>query len=343
MTKNEATGRAKGGIARAKALAPRVRSEIGRKGAIARWGAKATHRGNFKREFGIDVDCYVLNDPTKTAVVSQRGMGEALGFPKRGSGKQFLRTVTGTRIAPYLGDELIEKLDKPIVFQWSGPGANVSVRGYDVTILIDVCKSIIRAEADGKLLERQAALAKQAHIIVGASAKSGIKYLVYSLAGYNPSANEVIAAFKLYIQEEARKYEQEFPNELYLAWHRLYNIPVPIRGKSWHFKHLTVRHIYYPLAQSSGTILTLLRALKAKGGDQRKKLFQFLNQLGARALRIHIGRVLEMAESSASRAQYENRVAARFGGQAELDLVLPIPSTALPLHSEQSLSDAPAS
>ena len=66
-----------------------------------------------------------------------------------------------------------------------------------------------------------------------------------------------------------------------------------------------------------------MRALKAEGGDQRKKLFQFLNEVGARALRIHIGRLLEMSESSISRAEYENKVATRFGGQQELDLVVP--------------------
>jgi hypothetical protein len=37
----------------------------------------------------------------------------------------------------------------------------------------------------------------------------------YTLAGYNPTADEVITAFKLYVQEEAKKYEPEFPNELY--------------------------------------------------------------------------------------------------------------------------------
>jgi len=42
----------------------------------------------------------------------------------------------------------------------------------------------------------------------------------------------------------------------------------------------------------------LLKALKAKDGDRAKKLFQFLNDIGARALRIQLGRVLEMAESS---------------------------------------------
>src|SRR5215471_19176617 len=80
----------------------------------------------------------------------------------------------------------------------------------------------------------------QADIIIGASAKLGIRDLVYALAGYSPTTDEVIAAFKLYVQEEAKKYEPEFPNELCMQWHRLYGIPVPDRGKPWQFKYLTV-------------------------------------------------------------------------------------------------------
>jgi P63C domain len=118
-----------------------------------------------------------------------------------------------------------------------------------------------------------------------------------------------------------------FPNELYLQWYRLYNIPVPERGKPWHFKYLTVRHIYHPLARSSGKILELLKALKSKDGYRQKKLFQFLNDVGARALRMHIGRVLEMAESSGDRYSYERKIVQRFGGQQELDLVVPAPKT----------------
>jgi hypothetical protein len=114
-----------------------------------------------------------------------------------------------------------------------------------------------------------------------------------------------------------------------MQWHRLYAIPVPGRGKPWHFKYLTVNHIYYPLAQSSGKILALLKAHKARGGDRAKKLFQFLNEIGARALRMHLGRVLEMAESSAESSSYEKKIVERFGGQQELDLVVPGPPPAL--------------
>jgi hypothetical protein len=130
---------------------------------------------------------------------------------------------------------------------------------------------------------------------------------------------EIIAAFKLYVQEEAKRYEPEFPPELYVQWHRLYGAPVPVRGKPWLFRHLTINHVYVPLARSNGKILELMRALKAQDGDRNKKLFQFLNELGARALRMHLGRLLEMTESSPDRIAYERKVTDRFGGQHEFD------------------------
>lgn len=318
------TGRAKGGAARAAKLSPERRSEIARRAAVARHGLKATHKGNFQQEFGIDVDCYVLDDDHKTAVIHQRGMGEALGLGEGGS--RLTRFIGGKTIAGYVGPELRAKLEKPVIFQSPSLGQkppSATTYGYDVTLLIDICKAVVTAEAEGKLLASQAGVAKQAHIILGASAKAGIKGLVYALAGYKPDTEEIIAAFKLYVQQEAKKYEQEFPNELYAQWHRLYQIPVPLRGKSWHLMHLTVRHIYYPLAKSNGKILELMRALKASDGDRKKKLFQFLNEVGARALRMHIGRVLEMAESSSSKQEYEGKIVARFGGQQELELVVP--------------------
>lgn len=324
-----------GGARRAEVLPPERRSEIARRAAAGRWGERlprATHKGNFQKEFGIDVECYVLDDRAKTAVISQTGMARALGLPSTGGA--FPRFLAGKAMSLKTGAETRRKIQNPIKFQTIRSGAEreprMVIHGYDATLLIDICNAIIAIEADGKLYRRHQNIAAQAHIIVGASAKAGIKYLVYALAGYNPTAEEVIEAFKVYVQEEARKYEQEFPNELYLRWHHLYNIPILERGRSWHFKHLTVKHIYFPLAKSSGKVLELLRALKANDGDRQKKLFQFLNELGARALRIHIGRVLEMAESSSDRFAYERKIVERFGGQQELELVMPTPPVALP-------------
>jgi P63C domain len=324
----EATGRAKGGVRRAEILPPEKRREIAQKGAAARWAKpiQMLHKGSFLQHFGTDIDCYVLDDHQRTAVISKRGMGPAIGLGRRGD--RLMAFVNSQAMEGRIGRELREKLENPVIFQRQGSAAKNPIsdetHGYDATILIDLCEAILSAHRDGKLQgPRYEAMIRQAQIVLSASAKSGIKQLVYALSGYNPSSEEVIAAFKLYVMEEAKKYEPEFPSELYMQWHRLYTIPVLERGRSWHFKHLTVRHIYYPLAKSSGKLLALLRALKSNDGNRQKKLFQFLNEVGARALRMHLGRVLEMAESSADLDTYEKKIRERFGDQQELELVMP--------------------
>jgi hypothetical protein len=80
-----------------------------------------------------------------------------------------------------------------------------------------------------------------------------------------------------------------------------------------------------PARQEPRQILALLKALKGQGWRSPKKLFQFLNNIGARAQRMHLGRVLEMAESSRNRYVSENKILERFGGQQELELVVPTP------------------
>lgn len=318
--------RAKGGVAAAAKMTAEELAERARKGGVARWGEKppiTLRKGSFKEDFGIDAECYVLNDSSKTAVITQLGMGQILGLGSGGS--RLPRFIFNKTMTKYVGPELRQKLEKPLIFHVVTAGQSstttTKANGYDATVLIDVCQAILKAKADGNAINPS--VVAQAGIIVGASAKAGIQGLVYALTGFDRTKEEVIQAFKHYVREEAKKYEQEFPNELYMQWHRLYQIPVPVRGKSWHLMHLTVRHIYYPLAKSNGKILELMRALKASDGDRKKKLFQFLNEVGARALRMHIGRVYEMAESSKTKHEYDTKIVERFGGQQELELVVP--------------------
>lgn len=154
-------------------------------------------------------------------------MGAALGMGV--SGSRLPMFVKSKRMAPYVGQELREKLENPLVFQAPSAGGNSpppsKVNGYDVTILIDICKAVVAAESDGRRVNP--AVVKQAHIILSASAKAGIRDLVYALAGYDSTREEVIEAFKFYVREEAREYEKEFPDQLYAEWYRLYQLPKP--------------------------------------------------------------------------------------------------------------------
>lgn len=321
-TKKEA-GR-QGGLARKDALAPEERKAIAQKAALARWGAKAIHKGNFKEQFGIDVDCYVLNDPQKTPVISQRGMGPAIGFSRRGSRlKVFVNSKT---MDEYIGRDLREKIENPLIFQLPGAAAASPVsavaNGYDATILIDICNAILAARAAGKLSEpRYEKMIDRARIITSASAKSGIRGLIYALAGYDQTREEVIEAFKYYVREEAREYEKEFPDQLYEEWYRLYQLPKPEKNKPWKFKHLTVDQIYFPLARSSGKVYQLTQAKRADSGDRWKKLHQFLSEIGVKALRTHLGQLLGIARISKNKQEYEGHVNQLFGVQPDLPLI----------------------
>ena len=314
----EPTGR-KGGEARAAKLSDERRKEIAQRAARARWGAPATHKGTFKEEFGTDVECYVLGDETHTAVISQTGMGVSLGLSARGNA--FPRFLTSQGMSGALGAELEEKIKNPLKFQWVSPGAQqtggvTTVYGYDATILIDVCEAILKADAEGKL--RNEKIAKQAAIIIGASAKSGIQGLVYKLAGYDATKEEVIAAFKRFVQQEAREYEREFPPMLYSEWYRLYHLPKPERGRPWKAKHLTIDHVYSPLARSNGKVLKLTREQKASSGNRTDKLHQFLSEIGVKALRTHLGQVLGVARISKTQEEYEKYIDDLFGIQPDL-------------------------
>ncbi len=308
-----------GGIARSAALSSEDKKSIAKKGALARWGAKATHKGNFKDDFGIDVDCYVLDDIKKTAVITQLGMGQTLGMGSGGS--RLPRFVFNKTMSSYIWPELREKLENPIVFQLvsSGQIASGKANGYDVTVLIDVCKAVIKAESDGKI-KKDSNVAKQAHVIVNASAKAGIEGLVYALAGYDRTKEEVIEAYKLYVREEAREYEREFVPELYEQWHRLYNLPKPVRGRPWEFRFLTIDHIYTPLAKSNGKVFKLAKNSKQENGDTNSKIHQFLSEIGVKALRTQVGKILGIATVSENREEYEKFINEKVFGQKSLGI-----------------------
>lgn len=91
------------------------------------------------------------------------------------------------------------------------------------------------------------------------------------------------------------------------------------RVHPWKFKHLTINHVYYPLAKSKGKIYQLVVAQKAAYGDRRKRLLQFLSDIGVKALRTHLGQLLGIAQVSRDSFEYEKHVNNIFGDQPEFD------------------------
>src|SRR3990167_11331021 len=64
--------------------------------------------------------------------------------------------VKSQRMAPYVGRGLGGKLENPLIFQAPSAGGNQpppsKINGYDVTILVDVCKAVVAACVGGSSL-----------------------------------------------------------------------------------------------------------------------------------------------------------------------------------------------
>jgi hypothetical protein len=234
------------------------------------------------------------------------------------SGGQAFQSFAKTKVLSFaMVENLLIKIDNPLIFKGISMVKNAppprDVHGYDVTILIDMCKAVIQAKAEGILPPKYDQVAKNSQLIVNASAKAGIQGLVYALSGYDATKEEQIASFKAFIREEAREYEKEFPEQLYNEWYRIYKIAKPKRNRPWKFMHLTNNHLYFPLAKSSGKLLDLMKVLKSKGKEKQKRLHQFLSEVGVKALRWHLGNLMGIAQLSDEEKKYEENVKKIFG------------------------------
>ena len=310
----------KGGTARAKALSPAERKSISQRAAKARWDAAkqlqdpartpdALCQGEL--EVGsILIDCYVLDNLKR--VIHKRGMAKALGMKSEG-GNVFLRAMNRKGLGSALSEELKEKIDNPIVFNsLSGdPG-----HGYECTVLIDICDTIIEAAKNGNLGPNQEGLAVQAEIIMRAAAKLGIVALIDQATGFiaDKRKEDYRELFRDFICEQFRVYKKgtgEFPDKLFDMLYKIYGLP---RGKdrSKHpqfFGKFIRRYIYEPLASSRGAILEMLdekNPVVYVNGGRRYKMYAFLSEVvGISALQAHIWQIVGIGNSVRNKVQFE--------------------------------------
>lgn len=120
---------------------------------------RAMHTGNFKSILDFDVECYVLDDKAKSAIVSQQGIHTLFD---------------DNTLSTYVKRDLLDMLYKPITFQGQ---SGLPKFGYDASLLIDICLSILDIRHDN----RTHPATYRAYLIVRLAAKIGIKELIYKV------------------------------------------------------------------------------------------------------------------------------------------------------------------
>ncbi len=88
----------------------------------------------------IEIPCYVLEDETR--VFSSRGLTGAVGL-NPGAGYRIPKLMMSKALKSFLNNELVSAIDSPISFKNPVGGGNV--RGYRVTLLVDICHAILAA------------------------------------------------------------------------------------------------------------------------------------------------------------------------------------------------------
>ncbi|MDT4808401.1 P63C domain protein [compost metagenome] len=313
---SEPTGKAKGGAARAQALTPEQRKDIAKKAAEARWSApKALYTGALSIG-DLTIDCAVLPDGTR--VLSQRGVGRALG---RGYGGNDWRRNEGDDaggklpffmnakgLFPFISNDLLLLVTSPVEYR-QNQGGGVA-HGIVATTLPQICEVWLKARDSGQLTTAQLPVAARAEIIMRGLAHVGIAALVDEATGYQDVRDRqaLQAILDQYLRKELAAWAKRFPDEFYQQMFRL---------KGWQRKDLsspsrrpgaagmyTNDIVYERLAPG---ILAELEARNPKDsrGNRKGKHHQMLTEdVGHPALAQHLHALIALMRASSSWDQF---------------------------------------
>ncbi len=311
-----------GGQARAAKLTKKQRSEIAQQAARARW-ERVSNPSEIpvvdlpgKLPIGdVQIEVYRLKDGRR--LISKAAMAQALNLKSEG-GNAFMRSITRPGLRSAIDEKLWKRIENPIFFRILGndPDGAFSATGdgYEANTLIDVCDAILRSRVEKSLHPRQEFLARQAEIIIRATAKVGINKLVDDAVGYvsDPRRLEYIEMFKSLVADECQQWKDEFPDKLADTLYRLYGLKRFDPSSTKHprfFAKFIRKYIYFPLANSRGVVLDLLdekNPVVYVNGGRRYKLYQFLEEkVGLPALRQQIWQIIGIGGGARDRRQFD--------------------------------------
>lgn len=262
----------------------------------------------------VKIPCYVLEDGT--SVISTRGIQASLGFGNyKASGDKLKNFIKNNEYATGLQKRIIGELENPIKFlRPSSGGAVPETYGYKASLLIDICNFFLELRKNKNLKEEYFTNADFAELIVTSAAKVGIDALIHEVTGYQYGRrrDELRKLLEKYVQEEARQWVKEFPDEFFKEMDRLYENPPTIsRKRPLYYGNFIKIHVYKPLEH--GLVLERLEevnpTIKTDGGKKFHKKYRHhqytTKEIGINQVRLQVGKVLGIMQVSPSLRRFK--------------------------------------
>lgn len=321
---------AMGGLARAKKLTSEVLSNIGTKGAAARWNIpEAVCEGQLTiGEATIPCAVIRVEDGEYVRVLTQQEFLTSLGRANRGIRRD--KTVVA-KLPPFLAaknlkpfiDADLEQVAMPVKFKSIKGGI---AYGYRAELLPKVCNVFLKAQDADKLHVKQFRTAEQAYILIRGLAEVGIIALVDEATNFQAirqrwALREIIEKF---IRKEVLlPWTRRFPEKFYRGIFRL---------KGWEYDpikrpqvigHYTNDLVYDRLAPG---ILKELRERTPKDerGHRRFRFHMFLTEdIGHPKLQEHFISLFALMDGSLGWGQFYalvDRALPRYGDTLPLPL-----------------------
>lgn len=330
-------GRAVGAKKLADSMTPEQRKERASKAADARWKKRksgATPRSDslpvalYKGALdllGADIPCYVLNNGQR--VIGRTAYTEALTKIKGGGDLEKYLGVSSLR--PFIDMDLV--LEGMVAFSLPEvEGLERNVKGLPADLAVEIWRGFVNAMAahlvseEKVLTARQMEMAIHASALLGACAKVGLDALIDEATGaqYDRASDALRVKLRAYLEDEMRKWEKTFPDDLWIEFARLTNWKGTVTQRPKYWGKLVMELVYGYLDSD------VAKWLKDNAPEPKKgqNYHQWLSgQYGLKKLVEHIWMLIGTARTCENMVELRRKMA-EMNGKTLIQFSLPWPN-----------------
>jgi|SRR5215218_2031732 len=288
---------------------------------------EAKYKG-FLNLMGFEIPCYVLENGQR--VIGRTSATEMLSGIKGGGNLEVY--IGASALKPFIDtDSFLEGLVSFRLPEVEALGRHV--KGLPADLLIEICRGFVEAlEASNhpdspypRLTNRQRELAVRASMFLAACAKLGLDALIDEATGYQyeRAQDALEVKLKAYLEDEMRKWEKTFPDELWVEFARLTNWKGSVTNRPKYWGKLVMELVYEYLDPD------VAKWLKDNAPEPKhgQNYHQWLSsQYGLKKLVEHIWKLIGIASTCQNMSELKIRMAELHGKQAvQYTLFLPLP------------------